>query len=669
MGTSEESRDCEDCSTTFQYDESKKNGSFFLHIPLEGQLKQLLTDPKLFSCLTNRNIDRLSQSSVISDVTTAKLYQNLINNHGMSKNDLSLTWNADGIPVFKSSQFSIWPIQCMINELPPHLRSSNILLTGLWFGHNKPKMNTFLMPFVNECKELEETGFLCSGESIPRKVYALICSSDSPARAMLRNCKQFNGKCGCDWCEHEGVTVNNGGPPTRYYPQRGNQSQRTSHNQAEYGIRAEYLQEAVRGVKGITVIDVLPTFDTVDGFTPEYMHSVCQGVIRQICKLWLDSSNHEKEFYLGRKANQLDERLLAISPPSEITRAPRSIMERKFWKASEWRAFMLYSLVILHGLLPHVYLQHFFLLVHGVYTLLGDKITNDKLLHAKACLVKFVTDMEGLYGLSSCTYNIHLMTHLADGVRNCGPLWATSAYIFEANNHMLLKMASGTQYVPQQICDTFMLSQKIPAIGRECMNEETCPMVKHMFQKLSKGKMPVHSQHILHRNVSGLGVGKAVHLTASQAVSLASLLDKDVVNRSAITYNRFVVNHVLYTAQSYTRSNRHHDFLVQIDNSAAKYGIILGLFTVKPDCQCSEADMQACPCSVYHVVILKVLQCETGSLFSNTECGVNSHYLREYTESHRTIAINPDQLQRKCIKLNLGTRRFLCDIPCRFYGD
>jgi hypothetical protein len=660
MGTSKEERHCDDCGTKFNYDESIKNCSFFLHIPLEDQLKQLLTDPTLYSYLTNRNLEELIQSDEITDVTTAKLYKNLIKYHGMSKNDFSLTWNADGIPVFKSSQYSIWPVQCMINELPIHLRSSNILLTGLWFGRTKPKMNTFLMSFVNECRKLEEGGFLFQGESDRRKVYALVCSSDAPARAILRNCKQFNGKCGCDWCEHEGVTV----APTRYYPERGDQCPRTSQGQAEYGAKAELLQEAVKGVKGISVIDILPTFDTVHGFTPEYMHSVCQGVIRQVCNIWLDSANHEEDFYLGRKVEALDERLMAISPPSEITRAPRSIKERKFWKASEWRAFMLYSLVVLHGLLPRAYLKHFFLLVHGVYTLLRDNITNDMLLHAQACLVKFAKDMEILYGLRSCTFNVHQMTHLADGVKSCGPLWATSAYIFEANNHMLLKMFSGTQ-----ICNTFILGQKLPAIGRHCIKEDTSPSVKHVFQKLSKGNYPTKSRRILERNVSGLGVGKPVFLTASQTVSLATFIDRDVLNRSATVYNRFVVNNVLYTAESYTRSIRHHDSLVRFDHAASKYGRIIGLYTAKPDCCCSEAEIQACECTVYTVVILKILHCETGSLFSSAECGVTSHFLKEYTDSYTTVAIHPEQLDVKCIDLKLSNRQFLCEIPCRFYGD
>ena len=384
------------------------------------------------------------------------------------------------------------------------------------------------------------------------------------------------------------------------------------------------------------MIDVLPTFDTVNGFTPEYMHSVCQGVVHQLFNLWFDSGNSDEDFYLGRKADKVDKRLAEISPPSEITRALQSVKERKFWKASEWQAFLFYGLVVLKGLLPSSYLQHFFLLVHGVYMLLGMNITSDMISDAKACLIKFVGDMEILYGLISCTFNMHQLTHLADSVNNCGPLWATSAFTFEANNHMLLKMFSGTQYVPHPICDTFILSQKLPAIGRECIREDVHPRVKHLFKKLSKENMPIQCLHILSSTVSRLGNGKPAHLTASQTVSFASLINQDVLNRSATAYSRFVVNNILYTSHTYSRSNRHHDYFVRFTNSGSMYSIIIGLYTIKPDCECSKGDLQACQCEVHNIVLLKELQCERGAFFTNTECRVMSHFLREYIETQRT---------------------------------
>ena len=50
-----------------------------------------------------------------------------------------LTLNCDGVPVFKSSQYGIWPLQGMVNELPYHVRKENVLLFGLWFGTKKAK--------------------------------------------------------------------------------------------------------------------------------------------------------------------------------------------------------------------------------------------------------------------------------------------------------------------------------------------------------------------------------------------------------------------------------------------------------------------------------------------------------------------------------------------------
>ena len=569
LGKDKTREQCNGCGEEFVSDDCIKNGNFFLYIPLKQQLIDLLSDAKLHPFLTSR--DLTTRTIYISDISSSKLYEELVRKHNLSGNDITLTWNTDGVPVFKSSKYSIWPIQCMVNELPPHLRSRNILVTGLWFGQSKPHMNTFLTPFVKECGELERTGFVSRIERLPQKVFSLLCSADTPACAIVRNCKQFNGEHGCDWCEHPGeCVVRENGPPTRYYPVRGDPVLRTARQQGRYAIKANETGEAVMGVKGISVIEGFPTFDTVRGFAPEYMHSVCQGAMRQLSNLWLESKNHENDFYIGRKISQLDDMLTSISPPSKITRAPHSLRERKYCKASEWRAFMFYGLVILRGILPDIYMKHFFLLVYGIYSLLGDKITHSKVDLAQACLNKFVVQMEELYGLSACTFNVHLHTHLADGVRNCGPLWATSAFVFEANNHMLLKMYHGTQYVPKQICETFMLARKLPTIASHHFTEDTNPAVAHMFQKLSSAYMPGKNAHMLEDNVTGLGNGKPTVLTARQVVAVMQLTNLDAHNRSAIVYDRFLAHNTLYTSERYHRSTRHHDFAISVEHGEFK---------------------------------------------------------------------------------------------------
>ena len=118
LGKDRTRRDCQNSSEPFVGENSMKNGSF-LHVPLQRQLKNLLMDTEIHAKLTNHNLENITQSSIISDVTSSMLYRQLIQHHHLSCNDISITWNADGVPIFKSSKYSIWPIQCMVNELPP----------------------------------------------------------------------------------------------------------------------------------------------------------------------------------------------------------------------------------------------------------------------------------------------------------------------------------------------------------------------------------------------------------------------------------------------------------------------------------------------------------------------------------------------------------------------
>ncbi|KAK3924831.1 Serine--tRNA ligase 1 [Frankliniella fusca] len=62
---------------------------------------------------------------------------------------LTLTWNTDGLQIYKSSSFSLWPWYFVINELPPEKRflSENLVLGGIWGGKQSPTQTVFFNPF------------------------------------------------------------------------------------------------------------------------------------------------------------------------------------------------------------------------------------------------------------------------------------------------------------------------------------------------------------------------------------------------------------------------------------------------------------------------------------------------------------------------------------------
>lgn len=62
-------------------------------------------------------------STCHDDICGGALYKELASNHlHKLQNFVTLTFNTDGIPVFKSSKYALWPMFLMVNELPYKMR-------------------------------------------------------------------------------------------------------------------------------------------------------------------------------------------------------------------------------------------------------------------------------------------------------------------------------------------------------------------------------------------------------------------------------------------------------------------------------------------------------------------------------------------------------------------
>ncbi|KAH7957905.1 hypothetical protein HPB51_028110 [Rhipicephalus microplus] len=181
---------------------------------------------------------------------------------------------------------------------------------------------------------------------------------------------------------------------------------------------------------------------------------------------WL--SNVGEEYYIGapQTVAVLDQRLCSIKPHSCMPRLPRSVSLRKYWKASEWQQWLLYfSLPCLEGLLPRQYLKHFALLVKGIALLLQDTVSLSDISVSTDCLVKFVVDMQFLYGEKNMTFNVHQLLHMAQSVLNQGPLWAHSCFAFESNIGQIKQLVTSAKGAPLQIVERLMMASNFRGTG------------------------------------------------------------------------------------------------------------------------------------------------------------------------------------------------------------
>lgn len=93
---------------------------------------------------------------------------------------LSLNFNIDGLPIYKSSKETFWPILANLHDFP----KIRPIVVGIWSGEGKPVLNEYLQPFVTELLELIENGLSVNGHNFELHIRAFIC--DAPARAYIK---------------------------------------------------------------------------------------------------------------------------------------------------------------------------------------------------------------------------------------------------------------------------------------------------------------------------------------------------------------------------------------------------------------------------------------------------------------------------------------------------
>lgn len=122
----------------------------------------------------------------------------------------------------------------------------------------------------------------------------------------------------------------------------------------------------------------------------------------------------------------------------------------KYWKATEFRSFLMYTgIVVLKDYLS-VEVYHHFLLLFCAVTVCETPTLVKLLPMAKNMLEEFVEVFREIYGEAYMTSNVHNLVHLVDEVSRFGELQSFSSYPFESMLGTTKKMLrSGTNPLAQ----------------------------------------------------------------------------------------------------------------------------------------------------------------------------------------------------------------------------
>lgn len=555
--TTEEATVCTSCDTEYLKSSLNFKGQFFMYIPLKNQLVDLIQS-KVFCNFNKRD-------KQVNDILNSKVYKYLQRHDIIGENDITVSWNVNGIALFKSSKKSTWSILVKVINFPYRIARGNILLCGLWHSKKKPLMKIFLKAFAEELHDLANTGVECSSytseEVVNRKVHAIVCPVDTIARPTVQNMVQFNGKYGCPYCLQKGEVLENEPGTARVYCV-GDYPERTEEQHAKHIRLAMRKNKKIKGVKGPSIMSVVPNLNTLVSYPAEYMHAWLLGVAKMLIKAWIDSSNHDKPWYIGNQINEVNERLQQIQPPCEITRITNYIEELS--KAAEIKNFTIYySAAVLVGILPQTYYKHWVLFVVSTYILLQEEQSQEEFEFAQRSLLQFQEEIQNLYGKKYMTFNVHTLKHNKKFLKHFGSLWAWSAFPFEHYNSVIKDLYHGTQCIPEQICKSYhrlrLIKNQSHVFEREECSEDAVNLYVRLMNECRVKNCINYGDHLR------LFHCKEYQLSEVEQNLLEIYFDDVFSNINRC--DRFVFKKIMFHSQNYTRLRiRNNSCIITHDN-------------------------------------------------------------------------------------------------------
>ncbi|KAG1954682.1 hypothetical protein F2P79_008858 [Pimephales promelas] len=399
------------------------------HPELPSTARSLLKTPRLIKSVEKSGMECVHFNLRESILEQLQRYPRDITD-GVST--LELSFNIDGLPIFKSSRASLWPILCAI-----HLPPISVFPVTLTLGPTKPTNLDFIEEAIKDIQELVDNGL----DGIEVKIRCVVC--DAPARAMVKKIKQYSGYYGCDKCTQKGTWVD--GRVT--YPEVDNLTLRNNDTfRAEMSMRQENEDTPVSPFLNLPL-------DMVEQFPIDYMHQACLGVMKKLITVWV-RGDRKVRMSAGQISN-VTQRLLSLQKdiPSCFARKPRNLEDIDRWKATELRQFAVYTgKIVLKGILADQLYDHFMVFSVALSLLICPTLAVEHNSYSKELMKYFVGKAGELYGDHFMVYNVHSMVHLPEEAMAFGSLDACSAFPFENYLGKLKRLVrSGKQPLTQVV--------------------------------------------------------------------------------------------------------------------------------------------------------------------------------------------------------------------------
>lgn len=530
---------------------------------------------------------------------------------------LHLQINTDGGSPYKTSGYSYWPLSALVLDLPPNLRYNpeNILLLSLWRGSSKPMWDFYLNSFLSSVPFDTPTNVKIGNISLTVTLSLSRAVFDLPALASILNVKQFNGKFGCIFCNHPGVSVERAWT----YPYCELVQSTSDESFSKYSIAADKSKECVFGVKGFSVLKDYLKIPSDISLDP--LHLYFENITKMLINYMISTRNRHKINYIGRKLNYMNAFMLNIRVPHNMNKF-RNFEYLNFWTGREFQNFLYYVLLPLIGFnLPYPHFIHLACFVLGVRLSTSAKARMNKD-NIDILFRHFVQTMEELFSSQELTINVHLLLHVPQKIQHSGSLNFSSMAPYEAQFKIMKNVIKGTTGHLNQVVSKFLLLK-----------------ATHTFLLSHSESQSTYYHHI----------AKLLHIQ----ISPSKLSDIEVIDA-----NRFRIHHNVFHTSKYPKAKSSESFYCKTKDYLGK---IVDCFLIS---------------DVLHLEIQIFKLVDVNLFHGNDAISILLNHLfprfYNFVElTNKTIVIQANTVLAKCLLLNdvtYGTVSYclLCVLPDLF---
>lgn len=420
---------------------------------------------------------------------------------------------------------------------------------------------------------------------------------DIPAKAMVLNMIGHNGFYGCPKCLQPGETTKTARGHVHTYPfvaANPTGPIRTVENVKADAKAALEKLSTQNGIKppGSCLLS-LSKYDVVRGTGIDYMHCVLLNVVKLLLSLWFDPAHSSQLWSCNRSVSIVDLRMESIHPPNLISRIPRRVSKRKFWKASEYRSWLFfYSLPVMKSILPSEYYEHYVLLCEGVYILNTTAIGRRELHRSSKLLQHFYFKFSTLYSERYLSCNMHQLLHLPKSVEELGPLFTTSCFDHEDANGKLSRMVHSPSSIDSQIVSSFSTLQKLIDLANKYLDSRK-QEYSIFTDIITKKKLPKFAMQV---NKECAVVGAQTPVSDIALLQLFEDISFPVTLSQLLQFGRLILRGEVFHSKLYKRPTKKNSYAVMYskDEQGENFGLISSFFLHTPDCQ--HGVENACHC-------------------------------------------------------------------------